>query len=329
MTIKDKRVLVTGGSGFIPSHLVRALVNIGAEVAVTTKYNSIVDNVRLVDVWDSLHVIEADIRNADALKQISVFKPQIIFHMAAYNHVGDSFTNCSEALDSNSKGTANIFQAYDDYERFIYISSSEVYGFQESVPFVETMTPNPVSPYSIGKYSGELFAHMMMRDLSKPVVILRPFNTFGPYQSAKAVIPEIIINCLKGKPINSTEGIQTREFNFVSNIVDALLISAENEKATGQVMNIGAGEEVAIKDLIKNIHDITSSSSDLNIGSIPYRPSEIWRMKADSKLSNEILGWEPKIKLSDGLKLTVEWFKKYLAVYHGETGSLSELASFN
>jgi len=326
--LKNKRVLVTGGSGFIPSHLVRRLAGQGAEVGITVKYNSIIDNVRLADMWDDIHVIEADLRNADALKQVADFKPNVIFHTAAYNHVGDSFFNVAESLDSNAKGTANLFQAYDDFERFVYISTSEVYGFQEGVPFVETMTPNPVSPYSIGKYSGELFAQMMARDLKKPVSILRPFNTFGPYQSAKAVIPELIIKCLRGEPLESTEGIQTREFNFVTNIVDAFLKSAQCDEAIGQVINVGAGEEVAIRDLLKMIHEETGSSSELRIGALPYRPSEIWRMRADATRANEILKWSPQVNLRDGIRMTIEWFKEFVEVYYKPNQGLQKIANF-
>lgn len=328
INLREKRVLVTGGSGFIPSHLVRRMVNLGAEVAITVKYNSIIDNVRLVDVWDDILPIEADLRNADALSQVAEFKPQVVFHMAAYNHVGDSFVNVAEALDSNSKGTANLFQAYDGYERFIYISTSEVYGFQEGVPFIETMTPNPVSPYSIGKYSGELFANMMMRDLKKPVTILRPFNTFGPYQSAKAVIPEVIVKCLRGETIKSTEGIQTREFNFVTNVVDALMLAAQVDGAVGNIINVGAGEEVAIRDLLKMIHEETGSSSELQIGALPYRPSEIWRMRADATRANDILGWTPQVTLRDGIRHTIDWFKEFVDQYYTPNNGLQKLANF-
>ena len=120
--MNGKKVLVTGGSGFIPSHLVRRLVSLGAQVSVTVKYNSSIDNVRIIDVWDDINIIEADIRNIDSLKQIVKLKPEIIIHMAAYNHVGDSFLHVNEALDSNSIGTANVLESYQDYELFIYTS---------------------------------------------------------------------------------------------------------------------------------------------------------------------------------------------------------------
>ena len=135
-SLSGKRVLVTGGSGFIGSHLTRRLVKAGAETGILTKYNSVIDNVRLADVWDDIQPIEADIRNPDSLSQIGAYKPEVVFHLAAYNHVGDSFTHVTEALDCNVRGTANVIEAYDHYDRFIYISSSEVYG-KNDVPFAE------------------------------------------------------------------------------------------------------------------------------------------------------------------------------------------------
>jgi nucleoside-diphosphate-sugar epimerase len=312
----DKKILVTGGSGFFPSHLVKTLLDAGArEIYVTTKYNSVIDNVRLASSWSKIIPVEADLRNPDSLKQISQIKPQVIFHMAAYNHVGDSFLHVQEALTSNSLGTANLMEAYTGYEKFIYIATSEVYGYQTEVPFREDMLPYPTSPYSVGKYAGELFAQMQWHVNKYPIVLLRPFNAFGPYQSARAVIAEIIIKCLLGETIKSTEGIQTRDFNYVTNLVDGVLRAAISEKAVGQIINIGSGVEITIADLIKKIHALTESRSELQIGALEYRPTEIWRMAADWTRAREILDWSPEVSLDEGLRLTVDWYKRYLKVY--------------
>jgi nucleoside-diphosphate-sugar epimerase len=310
--MKGKRVLVTGGSGFIGSHLTERLVKLGADVTITTRYKNSMENIRVRKIWDKINLIELDIRDLDSLKKIRDIEPEIIFHLAAYIHVGDSFVHVNEALDTNGKGTANLIESYGDYERFIYVSSSEVYGLQETVPFKETAQPRPLSPYAIGKYTGELYCKMKYQITKQPIVILRPFNAFGPKQSTKAIIPELILNCLKNKEIKTTKGKQTREFNFVENIIDGFILAAQKKKAVGQVINIGSGNEIAIKDLVLKIAELTHTKSELKIGALPYRPTEIWRMCADNSRAKKILGWKPKISFEDGLKKTIEWYKKYI-----------------
>ena len=312
--IKGKKILVTGGSGFIASHLCQRLLAEEATLYVTTKYNSLVDNIRLAACWEKIHIIEADLRNPDSLAQLRSIKPEIVYHFAAYNHVGDSFLHVAEAMDSNAKGTANLMEAWKGYERFVYISTSEVYGYQESVPFTETMVPQPMSPYAVGKYSGELFARMSYRSRNLPVVVLRPFNAFGPYQSPRAVIPELIMKCLRGVPLETTEGKQTREFNFVENLVDGFILAATVEGAVGQIINLGSGREIPIRELVTKIHEYTQSKSDLRLGALPYRPGEIWRMYADNAKAAQILGWTPKVFFEEGLKRTVDWFRRYIEV---------------
>lgn len=324
--LAKRRVLVTGGSGFIPSHLTRKLVKMGAEVGIITKYNSLIDNIRLVDVWDSVHVIEADIRNQDSLRQIQDFKPQIIYHFAAYNHVGDSFLHVAEALDCNIKGTANVVDAYDKYEQFVYISTSESYGEQTEVPFEEGMIPRPVSPYAVGKYGGELYCRMKMSNMGKPISILRPFNAFGPYQSPRAIIAEIIIKCLRGQVIKATEGKQTRDFNYIDNLVDGFILAVESGKSIGHVINLGSGRDIPIRDLIKLIHKESGSKSELKIGSLPYRPTEIWQMRAANKRAQDLLKWKPHVSLEEGLKRTIAWYRKYLEVYTDPKSPLRELS---
>ena len=325
MTLRKRKVLVTGATGFIGSHLTSRLVREGADVFIMTRYKSIVKSIRLLDVWDKINVIEADIKNIDSLKQIQQVKPDIIFHLAAYNHVGDSFTHVNEALKTNCIGTANLLEAYDGYDRFVYVSTSEVYGYQQEVPFQEDFRPQPISPYGIGKYAGELYCNMRMTMQDYPIVILRLFNTFGPYQSARAVIPEIIIKCLKGESILATEGIQTREFNYIENQVDGFILAAQEEKAVGKIINVGSSEEISIKDLIMKIHTLTDSKSELKIGALDYRPTEIWRMYCDNSKARQILGWKPRVNFEAGLKKTVDWFKEFLKQYNDSDSPLGRL----
>ncbi|MBI2027134.1 MAG: GDP-mannose 4,6-dehydratase [Deltaproteobacteria bacterium] len=323
---KNKKVLVTGGSGFIASHLCRNLLSEGAELCVLTKYKSPFDNIRLIDLWKNIHWIEADIRNSDSLKHIVELQPEIIYHFAAYNHVGDSFTHICESFDSNAKGTMNLLEAYENYERFIYISSSEVYGLQsQGKEFVESLTPFPISPYAIGKYSGELYARMKWHVHHKPIVVVRPFNAFGPFQSSRAIIPELILKCLKGEDVLTTQGIQTRDFNYILNLIDAFKKAAFNEKAVGEIINIGSGEDISISDLTKLIHKLSESSSKLKIGALPHRPTEIWMMKADNHKAADILSWKPSISLENGLLKTIQWFRESLDLFENESSPLLSL----
>lgn len=317
--MKNKRVLVTGGSGFIGSHLVNRLLKDGADVAVTVRYGNVMKNERLRHCWDNIQVIEADLRNRGALATVADFAPEVVFHLAAYNHVGQSFVQVEECFDVNAKGTANLLDTCSkSVEKFVYMSTSEVYGYQTEVPFTESMCAQPISPYAITKYAGELYCHMKQRIGGEPAIaILRCFNTFGPYQSAKAVIPELIIKCLRGESVKTTKGEQTREFNYVSNIVDGLILAAACKEGFDGPVNIAAGEEVSIRDLVNKIAELTGTQAKIDIGALAYRPTEIWRMYADSARARDILGWRPEISLEEGLKLTIEWFRAY---YRAELG---------
>ena len=323
--MKNKSILVTGGAGFIGSHLTKRLFSTGAKVSVVVKYKSIIDGIRLSPIWENINVIEADLRNIDSLRQFKNQSYDIIFHLAAYNHVGDSFLHVNEALISNAVSTANLLEFAPEYGRFVYVSSSEIYGYQDYVPFHEDLAPCPISPYSIGKYAGELYSRMKRRQTNQPIVCIRPFNTFGPYQSDRAVIPELIIKSLRNIPIETTEGSQTREFNYVDNIIDGLLTVAETNPIPEQVINIGSKQEIAICDLVRKIHKLSDSKSELRIGSLPYRPTEIWRMYSDNARAEEVLGWKPRISFEEGLKRTIEWFRNYLSVFYDASSPLNKL----
>jgi UDP-glucose 4-epimerase len=314
MNMKEKRVLVTGGSGFIGSHLVKSLLQQGAKVAVTVRYGNIVKNIRLADCWSCIDVIEADLRNRGALEAIQRFDPEVVFHLAAYQHVGQSFSQVEECFDVNAKGTANLLDTCRKAPKFVYIATSEVYGLQDSVPFIETMEPRPLSPYAITKYAGEMYCRMQQQIGGGPsIVMLRPFNAFGPYQSTKAIIPELILKALRGEPIRTTPGEQTREFNFVTNLTDGMIGAAQHAEKIEGPMNIAGGEEVPIRDLVRKIVDLTESRSSVEIGALPYRPNEIWRMRGDATRARQVLGWKPQVSLEQGLKITIDWCREQIA----------------
>ena len=319
-------MLVTGASGFIGSHLTSLLINEGADVSIVVRYNSIEHNVRLSPFWEDVEIFEADIRNIESLQPLHSKRFDFIFHLAAYNHVGNSFLHVGEALETNSNGTANLLETLKDYEKFIYISTSEVYGEQEPVPFVEHMYPHPNSPYSVGKYAGELYSLMKQRQSNNPIVVIRPFNAFGPYQSTRAIIPELIDKCLRGVPILTTEGKQTREFNFVTDLAEGMVLAALSDKVVGEIINLGTGKDIAIRDVANLIHKKTKSKSELRIGALPTRPNEIWKMSSDSTKAQRLLGWKPKVGFEEGLDTTIEWFRKYLSVYYSADSPLVSLS---
>lgn len=304
------KVLVTGGSGFVGSHLVKKLLNDGHEVAITTKYDSVYENIRLFNIWNSIKVIECDLRYSNTIKKINDFNPRVVFHLAAYNDVKGSFDNYGDSLETNLAGTANLLENLKKYDQFIYISSSEVYGHQETNSlFVETMRPFPISPYSIGKYAGELYAQMHMRQLKKPIKILRPFNIFGESQSTKAVIPELIKKFLNNQTVKITKGKQTREFNYVANTVDLLISAAKEKSFFNQIVNISDGQEISIKNLAKDIKRLSQSNAELIVGGLPERKTEIHRMKASIKKMKEKISTKKLVSFEEGLKHTINWYR--------------------
>ena len=162
--------------------------------------------------------------------------------------------------------------------------------------------PVPMSPYALAKYSSEMYARLKSRQSKDNLICIRPFNTFGPYQSEKAIIPEIIIKCLLGKEIKTTSGEQTREFNYVDNIINGILLMCQKVKHLDKPVNLGSNNPIKIKNLVKKIHKFTMSKSKLKIGAIKYRPNEIWKMQADNRFVIQKTNWRPQIKLDEGLQ---------------------------
>ena len=322
--LKNKKILVTGGAGFIGSHLTNRLVQLGAKVSVTVKYNSIIDSPRLVRSWDKINIIECDLRNTDSTREMKKLNFDLVFHLAAYNHVGDSFKHVFENVNSNLLSTINLLNNGPKIKKLIHMGTSEIYGIQNVLPFNTKEKPNPMSPYGVTKYASELFSLLKAKHTKIDLLCVRPFNTFGPFQSEKAIIPEIILKCLNGIDIKTTKGKQTREFNYVENIIDGMLVLNNKVKHSLDPINIGSNNPVSIKDLVKKIHVFSQSSSKLKIGALKYRPNEIWKMQANNKfiLSK---GWRPKTSFTEGLKRTVDWYKKFNHLYLDKKGLFKQL----
>ena len=312
--IKNKKILVTGGAGFIGSHLVNRLVKDGAKVSVIVKYNSIIDCPRLLKSRDKINVIEADLRNIDSVLEIKKLSFDVVFHLAAYNHVGDSFKHVLENVNSNLISTINILNNGPKIKKFIHMGTSEIYGIQTKLPFNTKEKENPMSPYAVTKFGSELFSVLKSKSTNLDLLCLRPFNTFGQFQSEKAIIPEMIIKCIQNKEIKTTGGKQTREFNYIDNIIDGMLFLNRKIKSKIEPINIGSNRPISIKNLVKKIHKFTNSKSKLKIGSLNYRPNEIWKMQANNKFIIS-KGWKPKISFDDGLKRTIAWYRKFSRYY--------------
>lgn len=314
------RVLVTGATGFIGSHLTRRLVNQGAEVHALTSTVSSVYPVRLVDLKDKITLHGGNLNDCGAMAAVvERADPKLVFHLGAYTHVGKSWDRIDECIQTNIHGSVNLLQAlsHSSYERFVYTSTSEVYG-DIPVPFREDAQVDPLSPYSVSKYAGERFCDMLHRGKSWPIVIVRPFNAYGPAQSPDRVIPEIIVKALRKERLAMTQGRQTREFNYVEDLVGGFVRAALTPGVEGEVFNIGGGEEVSMRDLAQTILDLMGNPIEAEFGALPERPTEIWSMRSDSTKARQRLGLEPFRTLAEGLEQTIEWYRGELQ----QSGSL-------
>lgn len=308
------RVLVTGASGFIGSHLTRQLIDEGAEVHALTSTVSSVYPQRLLPLRGRITLHEGNLADRSAMDALAeAARPQYVFHLGAYTHVGKSWQRVDECVQANVQGTLNLLQALapHGYERFVYTGTSEIYG-DVDVPFTESGPVNPVSPYSVSKYAGERYCRMFVQGRGWPIVMVRPFNAYGPAQSPDRVIPEIIVRALRGQRLAMTQGNQTREFNYVTDIA-AGFVAAALRGEPGQVYNIGCGEEVSMRDLATTLLRLMGDPIRPEFGALPDRPTEIWRMYADAARAREQLGWQPAVSLEDGLRRTIAWYTEELS----------------
>ncbi len=319
----NKKVLVTGSEGFIGSHLLERLIEEGAGVRAFVLYNSF-------NSWGWLDRLEKN-----TLKKIKIFSGDIrdphgvykamegvdiVFHLAALIGIPFSYHSPDVYVDTNIKGTLNILQAARKLRtnKIILTSTSEIYGTAQYVPIDEEHPINPQSPYAATKAAADHLSLSFYRSFNTPVVILRPFNTFGPRQSARAVIPTIITQILCGKRAISLGNISTtRDFNYVSNTVDAFLAVAKTKEALGDVYNAGSNREVTIKETVEIIARILGRKVTIAKDPSRLRPkkSEVGRLKCDFKKIHRLCGWRPAVSFEKGLELTCAWIKSNLNKY--------------
>ena len=323
MNWQTKKVLVTGAGGFIGSHLGEELVRRGAQVRAFVHYNALgrwgwLDASPLKDEID---VVAGDIADRDSVRG-AVGGVDVVFHLAALIGIPYSYQAPLSYVNTNIVGTLNVLQSAleHDVERVVHTSTSEAYGTAKYVPIDEAHPLQGQSPYSATKIGADKLAESFHRSFGFPVATIRPFNTYGPRQSARAVIPTIIAQALSKPEIRLGNLIPTRDLNFVLDTAAGFIRMAESPQAIGQVINIGTGKEISIGDLAALILKIMQKDLPIVTEGLRLRPeaSEVDRLCADNTKAQELLGWEPQYTLVAGLEETISWIERNIERYRPE-----------
>lgn len=323
MDLRGKKVLVTGAEGFIGSHLTEKLVQLGADVTALVQYNSF-NNWGWIDTFDkevlnSIKVETGDIRELDGMNRI-IKGQEVVFHLAALIAIPYSYLSPMAYVRTNVEGTTNVLEACrsHDVQKIIHTSTSETYGTALYVPIDEKHPMQGQSPYSASKIGADKMAESFYRSFNMPIATLRPFNTYGPRQSARAVIPTIISQILAGKnEIKLGSLSPTRDFNFVKDTAEAFIKVAESDRTIGEVINAGSNYEITIGDTVKKIIDIIGKDVKIICDEERIRPekSEVNRLWADNTKIKELTDWTPKYSIDEGLAETVAWIKENMKHY--------------
>ncbi len=317
-----RHVLVTGAGGFIGSHLVETLVGLGAQVRAFVRYNSRNDPGLLkmlpADVLANVEIIPGDLRDLTALKT-AMRATSHVFHLGALIAIPYSYVHPAEVVEANIIGAMNMLLAARELgvERLVHTSTSEVYGTALRVPIDETHPLQGQSPYSASKIGADKLAESFYLSYGLPVVTLRPFNTFGPRQSARAVIPALITQAISQTTIQLGNLDARRDFTYVSDTVNGFLKIAQTPGVEGQTINLGTGQEIRIGDLVKLVLALVDHPVEIVIDPARLRPekSEVQRLISDNRLALQKLGWSPQVSFEDGLQKTFEWIKAHLSLY--------------
>jgi NAD dependent epimerase/dehydratase len=316
MGIENKNILVTGAGGFIGSHLVEKLLSMNCKVKAFVHYNAFnrwgwIDSFTQKNL-DSLKIFSGDIRDPNGVRD-AMKGTDVVFHLAALIGIPYSYHSPDTYVDTNIKGTLNVLQAARDLgiSKIIHTSTSEIYGTAQFVPITEEHPVNPQSPYAATKSGADFLAISFYRSFETPVSVIRPFNTYGPRQSARAVIPTIITQILNGqKTIKLGDLSPTRDMNFVGDTVNGFIHAAQNDRSLGKVIHLGTGVEISVGDLAKKIAGLMGKEISIETTDERKRPekSEVERLLADNSMAQEILNWKPAWSLDEGLKETIKWF---------------------
>jgi nucleoside-diphosphate-sugar epimerase len=304
--LKGAKVFVTGASGFIGRHLLSALAAAGAAVSVLQHENS-------VDATPGT-THRGDLRDAASVTQaVNSSAPDMIFHLAAFKQRSAQIADFARAVETNVLGSLNLFTAaaaLPHLKSIVVIGTAEEYG-HNAAPFTETMRELPVNAYSQSKQSLTHLCEVLHRLHKLPVVVLRPSIAYGPGQSSDMFLPALIRSLLENAPFAMTGGAQTRDFVYVSDLVDAMLLAATNAGVAGEVLNIGGGQPVTIATLAQKVAALTGRPQLLQLGKLPYRPGEVMDYRIDTAKARRLLGWSPRIDLDAGLAATIEFFRQH------------------
>jgi NAD dependent epimerase/dehydratase len=317
MELIDKKILVTGSDGFIGSHLVEGLLDIGCQVRAFVYYNSFnswgwLDSLPK-EKLNQIDVFAGDIRDPNGVRK-AMQGMDIVFHLAALIAIPFSYHSPDSYVDTNIKGTLNVLQAAKDVgcERVLITSTSEVYGTAKYVPIDEDHPFQGQSPYSATKIGADRLAESFYRSFNTPVTIVRPFNTYGPRQSARAVIPTVITQLLSGAEEIKLGGLHpTRDFNYVKDTVAGFIAIAESPNTIGEEINIASQQEISVGELAQMMIDELNPSARIISDDIRLRPekSEVERLLGSNEKIRRLTGWHPKINLKQGIRETIAWFK--------------------
>jgi UDP-glucose 4-epimerase len=314
MNWENKNVLLTGATGFIGSHLVKRLVTEGAQVSALIMPECSLGPIAAFS--DHINIIQADIANLDSLQAaLALEKPDIVFHLAASVDVRRDWDCVPLMINNNLVGTANLLHVLKDrqIDLMINIGSSEEYGDALS-PQSEENRELPVSPYSFSKVAAVYLCQMAAKVFNLPVVTARLFPVYGPGQNTGMFIPSAIMKLLSHEEFRMSPGEQIREFNYVDDVVEALLrLPACGDNIIGSVVNIGNGVPYKIIEVINTIRALIEDSACVQVGALPYRVGEVMESYCDNSLLERLTGWSPQFSLEKGLELTVQWYRNELS----------------
>lgn len=320
MSWKDRRVLVTGAGGFIGSHLAERLAAEGARVRALVHYNALDSRGWLSGHDAGMDVVAGDITDAQSVRE-AMRDCEVVFHLAALIAIPYSYRAPASYLAVNAGGTLNVLQAARDLgpARIVHTSTSEVYGTARRIPIDETHPLQAQSPYAASKIAADKLVESFHLSFASPVVTVRPFNTFGPRQSARAVIPAIVVQLLDGGVARLGNLEPVRDLSFITNTVEGFLAAGAAEGVAGETFNLGTGRAISIGQLAELIAQLMGIQPRIETDTERVRPSasEVDRLVCDAGRAKQRLGWEPRVSLGEGLIQTIDWLREHRDRYRG------------